>query len=66
MVDALHTAANKRMAVPGSKQPSTEMPAWNRGGPDYRSIKLPKHRLTEQLSGILLGGHFAMRKRYAQ
>gem|GEM_PF-5565202 len=39
---------NKRMAVPGSKQPSTQMPAWTRGRLDYRSIKLPKPRLTEQ------------------
>lgn len=39
---------NKRMAVPVSKQPSTQMPAWTRGRLDYRSIKLPKHRLTEQ------------------
>jgi len=33
------------------------MPAWTRGRPEYRSIKLPKPRLTEQYSGIFIGGH---------
>ncbi len=33
---------NKRMAVPGSKQPFTQMPAWARRRPNYRCIKFPK------------------------
>jgi len=57
---------NKRMAVPGSKQPSTQMPVWTSGRPNYRTIKLPKPRLTVQLLGIGIGGHFAMRKRCAK
>ena len=56
------TPTNKRMAVPGSKQPSTQMPAWTRGRLKYRSIKLPKPRLTEQYFSIIIGGHFAMRR----
>jgi hypothetical protein len=62
MVGFKFTASNKRMAVPGSKQPSTQMPASTRGRLEYRSIKLPKPRLTEQYSSIILGGHFAMRR----
>jgi hypothetical protein len=62
MVGALHTANNKRMAVPGPKPPSTQMPAWTRGRLKYRSIKLPKPRLTEQYFSIIVGGHFAMRR----
>ena len=48
MVGALHTANNKRMAVPAGVPPSTQMPASTRGRPDYRTIKLPKPRLTVQ------------------
>ena len=50
------------MAVPGAVPPSTQMPASTRGRLEYRSIKLPKHRLTEQYFSDIIGGHFAMRQ----
>ncbi len=62
MVACAKQTNNKRMAVPGSKQPSTQMPARTRGRLKYRSIKLPKPRLTEQYFNIIIGGHFAMRR----
>jgi len=65
---------NIRMAVAGSKQPSTQMPAalvvaascpLRSGGVLSQSLKAPSTRFTA-VRRYYIGGHYAMRKRYVQ
>jgi len=65
---------NIRMAVAGSKQPSTQMPAalvvaascpLRSGGVLSQSLKAPSTRFTA-VRRYYIGGHYAMRKRCLQ